>query len=56
MEKVPITMNWLERVGLQFIQTLTNSEQETSQMVRGLLHTVSEKFRPHHDETILSFK
>ena len=54
-EKVPIIKNWLGREGLQFIHSHKcckgNMESST-----GLFNVLKEKFRPQHNEMILSLK
>ena len=38
---------------MQFIKTLTASGHELCENVKGLLNTLSEKFKPQHNETTL---
>ena len=46
--------NWLNRQGLQFLEILTQAEQEVWNTQEGLFETLSNKFRPQHNETIKS--
>ena len=55
-DKVFIIKNWLGREGLQLIQAFTNSEKEACKTEEGLFATLSEKFKPQHNETILSLQ
>ena len=54
-EKMPIILDWLGHEGLRFVQTLTDNEQEKFK-VSSDLFTLSEKFKPQHNETILSLQ
>ena len=55
-EKSPVIKNLLGRDGKKLIQTFTNSEKETCNTVEGLSSTLGEKFKPHHNKTILSLQ
>ena len=55
-EKVPIIMNWLGHEGLRFVHVLTDNEGENCETSTELLEVLSEKFKPHHNQTILSLQ
>ena len=44
--------NWLGRKGLQFLETLTNTEKVTCNPLEGLLNTLTSKFKPQFNEKI----
>ena len=52
-EKIAITKNWLGRKGLQFLESLTQMEQESCDTMEGLLTILSNKFKPQYNETIV---
>ena len=43
-------------MGLKIIQTLTNADKETCKNTTGLFNVLKEKFRPQHNQMILSLK
>ena len=45
-------MNWLGHETLQFVQTLSYTEQEKCRTSLGLFKVCNEKFRPQHSETL----
>ena len=55
-EKVKIIENCLGRKGLQFIQTVTVTEEEAYQTVKGLFETINEKFKSQFNTIIVSLK
>ena len=55
-EHVLIVLNWLGWEGLSFVQTLNDEEQVKCRTSMGLLEVFSEKFKPQHNERILSLK
>ena len=54
--KVCIIKNWLGKEGLQFIKTLNNTEKEEWKSATELLNVLKEKFRPQHNEIILTLQ
>ena len=44
-EKVQITLNWLGREEIQFMETLTDEEQEKCKTSMGLFKVLCEKFK-----------
>ena len=55
-EKVPIIKKLDMPRGLHFIQTLMNAEKDTCDSATGLFNVLKEKFRPQHNEMILSIQ
>ena len=51
---MPIILNWLGCEGVRFVKTLTHSEKEKCKSSSVLCEVLSEKFKPQHNETILS--
>ena len=51
-EQLEMVKNWLGRKGLQFLETLTNTEKVTCDMLEGLFNMLTSKFRPQFNETI----
>ena len=49
-------MSWLGHEGLQFMQIFNDTEQEKCRPSAGLFEVASEKFKPQHNETILSMQ
>ena len=47
---------WLGRKGLQFLETLTQTEQEKCNTTEGLFKTLKNKFQPKDNETIKSLQ
>ena len=47
-------MNWLGHLELRFVQTLTDNEQEKCKTSSELFKVLCEKFKPQHNEIILS--
>ena len=52
-EQLQIVKNWLGRRGLQFLEMLTKKKKTTSGTLEGLFETLSSKFKPHFNETIM---
>ena len=44
------------RKGLQYLETLTNTEKEMCNMLEGLFETLTNKFKPQYNETIKSLQ
>ena len=55
-ERVPIIKNWLGREDLQLKKTFINAEKETCKTGRGLIFTLSEKFKLCHNLIVLSLQ
>ena len=53
---MPIIQNWLDRQGLQLLESLTQTEQEACNTEEGLFEKLSNKFTPQYNETIKSLK
>ena len=53
-KKVPFVLSWLDREGLQFMQTLNDEDQEKCKTSMGLFKVLSEKIKPKHNKTIIS--
>ena len=49
-------MNWLGHENLRFVQTLNNKEKEKCKTSSGLFYILSEKFKPQHNEIMLSLQ
>ena len=47
---------WLGRDELLFIKILPAAEQELCEHVKGLFHTLNDKCKPKHNETISSLE
>ena len=56
MEQLVIVKNSLGRKGLQFLETLTNTENVTCDMLEGLFDTLTSKFKSQFNETINSLQ
>ena len=52
MEQLVMVKNWLGRKGLQFLETLTNTEKITCDTLEGLFNTLTSKLKPQFNETI----
>ena len=52
-DRVSVIKNWLGRQSLQFLETLTQAEQEASRNIEGLFEILSNKFKLQHNEIIL---
>ena len=52
-QKVPVTLNWLGREGLQFMQTLNDEEHEKCKANMGVFEVLREIFKVEHSETVL---
>ena len=55
-DKLALVKNCLARKGLQKLETLTNMEKETCNMLEGLFKTLTNKFKPQYNKTIKSFQ
>ena len=55
-KKVPIILNWLGHEGLRFMKTLNDEEKEKFKTNPGLFKTLSDKFKPQHNEKMLSLQ
>ena len=55
-DKLALVKNWLGRKGLQYLETLTNTEKETCNMLEGLFETLTNIFKPQYNETIKSLQ
>ena len=55
-EKIAIIKNWKGRKGLQFLETLTWTEQEKCNTMEDLLTILNNKFKPQSNETIKSLQ
>ena len=53
-DKLALVKNWLERKGLQYLETLMTMEREMCNTLEGLFETLSNKFKPQYNETIKS--
>ena len=53
-EKVPKIKNWIGREGPHFIETLTTEKQEMCKNSTDLFQILNIKFKPQHNEIILS--
>ena len=54
--KLAVVKTWLGRKGLQYLETLMTVEKETCNTLEGLFETLSNKFKPQHNETINSLQ
>ena len=54
--QIAIIRNWLGRKGLQFLETLTQTEQDKCNTVEGLFATLNNKFKSQYNETIKSLQ
>ena len=54
--QLAIMKNWLGRKGLQFIESLMQTERERCNTTEGLFTTFSNKFKPQFNETIKSLQ
>ena len=50
-DKIAMVKNWLGRKGLHYIESLTEGEKETRDMLEGLVDTLATKFRPQYNQT-----
>ena len=55
-EQLAIVKNWLERKGLQFLETLTNEEIIMCSTLEGLFEKLTSKVRPQLNKTISSLQ
>ena len=55
-ENIPVMLSWLGREGLQFVKTLKDEEKEKCKTSMGLFESLSQNFKPQHNETILSLQ
>ena len=55
-DKLALVKNWLGRKGLQYLETLMTAEKETYNTLEGLFETLTNKFKPQHNETIKSLQ
>ena len=55
-DKLALVKNWLERKGLQYLETLMTAEKETCNTLKGLFETLTNKFKPQNNETIKSLQ
>ena len=55
-EQLAIIIKWLGRKGLQYLETLTETEQEKCNTLEGLFATLNNKFKPKYNETIKSLQ
>ena len=53
--KIAIIKNWLGRKDLQFLETLTQTEQERYHTKGDLFTTLKNKLKAQYNETIKSF-
>ena len=51
-DKIAMVKNWLGGKGLHYIESLTEGEKETRDMLEGLVDTLATKFRPQYNQTI----
>ena len=54
--KVPVFMNCLVLEGLLLIQTFTQEEKEKCKMTKALFLVLSSKFKPCHNQIIISLQ
>ena len=54
-KKMLINMNLLSFEGLNFVHRLTDKEKEICRMTKGLFEVLSEKFKHHQNEMMVSF-
>ena len=52
-DKTTIVKNWLGRKGLHYIESITEAEKQTCGTLQGLFDTLSAKFWPQFNETIM---
>ena len=50
--RVPIIKDYLGREGSQFIEALTQAEEEACKMVEGIFETLNSTFRPQYYKTV----
>ena len=50
-EQIAIIKNWLGRNGLQFLETLIQTEEEKCNRTEGLFTTLNNKVKPQYNET-----
>ena len=55
-DKLAVVKNWLGRKGLQYLETLTTAEKQMCNTLEGLFETLSNKIKPHYNETIKSLQ
>ena len=55
-EQIAIIKIWLGRKGLQFLETLTQAEQEKYNTTEGFFTILNSKFKPQYNETIKSLQ
>ena len=57
-DKIAIVKNWLDSIGLHYIESLTEGEKQACNTFQGLFDTLATKFRPQFNKTIklLQFK
>ena len=55
-KRVAITMNWLGHEDLICVKMLNDEEQEKYKTSAGLFGVLSDKFKPEHNEMILSLQ
>ena len=48
-DKLELVKNWLGRKSLQYLETLTNTEKETCNMLEGLFKTLTSKFKMQYN-------
>ena len=51
-----LVKNWLDRKGLQYLETLTTAEKEKYNSLEGLFETLSNKFKPQYNKTVKSLQ
>ena len=56
MEQLMMVKNWLGRKGLQFLETLINTEKVACDTLEGLFNILTSKFKPQFNETIKSLQ
>ena len=55
-EQIAITKNWLGRKGLQFLESLTQMQQERCNRTEGLFTILNNKSKPQYNETLKSIQ
>ena len=55
-DELALVKKWLGGKGLQYLETLTTAEKETSNTLEGLFETLTNKFKPQYNETIKSLQ
>ena len=53
-DKIAMVKNWLGRKGLHYIESITEAEKQACNTLQGLFDTLSTKFWPQFNETIIS--